>query len=130
MSEPIAVAFVEVRPDTSEFRTNAERELSAGLDRDVEVRGRVELDGVTNARREIDSLRSGLGNLGQGQQLQFQGLESATRDAQLLTQQLQEVARRRRGEAGHAVPAEPRAAARRPRRSRRSGPTRTVPLRA
>jgi hypothetical protein len=91
VSEPIAVAFVEVRPDTSEFRTNAERELSAGLDRDVEVRGRVELDGVTNARREIDSLRSGLSNIGEGQQLQFQGLDEATRDAQLLTQQLQEV---------------------------------------
>lgn len=91
MSEPIAVAFVEVRPDTSEFRTNAERELSAGLDREVEVRGRVELDGVTNARREIDSLRSGLENIGTGQQLQFAGLDEATRDASLLKEQLQEV---------------------------------------
>lgn len=116
MSEPIAVAFVEVRPETDEFRTDTEREL-AGLGDDFTVRGDVELQGLDQARRDVEglagaltglptrqlrfdglgqarddvqSLREGLGDLS-GQQLQFAGLEDAIQDTEALREGLVQV---------------------------------------
>lgn len=89
MSEPIAVAFVEVRPETEDFKANAERDIQALTD-DVTIRGEVELDGITDARRQVANLGQDLSGLG-GEQLQFRGLESAVADTKLLQDELQRV---------------------------------------
>lgn len=91
MSEPIAVAFVEVRPETNDFRANAERELRADLGADLEIRGNVRLDGLADARREVDALAAGVSDVS-GQQLQFPGLDAAGRDAEALTASLGQAA--------------------------------------
>lgn len=89
MSEPIAVAFVEVRPETDDFKANAERDIQALTD-DVSIRGKVELDGITQARREVADLGSDLSGIGD-QQLQFEGLQGAVADATALGQEVRKV---------------------------------------
>lgn len=90
MSEPIAVAFVEVRPETDDFKANAQRDVQA-LSDDLTIQGKVELQGLTAARRDASDLRSELAGLGGQQQLQFPGLEAATAEATALSTEVRDL---------------------------------------
>jgi hypothetical protein len=90
--QPIAVAFVEVRPDTDDFRANAEQQIREGVGTGpVDVKGQFQLAGLNEARREVGALTSDLRGVS-GQQLQFEGLEEAADDSRLLTEGLTDAA--------------------------------------
>lgn len=88
MPEPIAVAFVEVRPSVDDFKGAAERELQADLG-SVDVQGQVRLQGLAEAKADVGQLTRDLQGIS-GQQLQFPGLEDARLDAVALGDALQD----------------------------------------
>jgi hypothetical protein len=56
-NQPLAVAFVEVRPEVEDFRTNAEDQLRSDLADDaIPVRGEFQLGGLDRARADVDAL--------------------------------------------------------------------------
>ena len=90
--EPIAVAFVEVRPEVENFQAEAERELLGTLGQEgLDIRGRVQLEGISEARQDVEALTGELQGI-TGQQLQFAGLDDAVRSTDLLAQNLGEAA--------------------------------------
>lgn len=87
MPEPLAVAFVEVRPEVDDFRSDLEQQVQASEAADIPIRSTVELEGIPEARREIEGLGRDLRSATSGglqQQLQIEGLESATSEIDAL----------------------------------------------
>lgn len=87
MPEPLAVAFVEVRPEVDDFRSDLEQQVQASEAADIPIRSTVELEGIPEARREIEGLGRDLRSATSGglqQQLQIEGLESATTEIDAL----------------------------------------------
>lgn len=58
---PIAVAFVEVRPEAENFQAQAEADLQAGIGQDaLKVNANLELGGIPAARQQVDGLTADL----------------------------------------------------------------------
>ena len=57
MPEPIAVAFVEIRPDTAAFQSEADAEVRSALGGDpIGVPAQLEVGGINEAKRELDAV--------------------------------------------------------------------------
>ena len=88
---PIAVAFVEIRPEASDFGAEAEAEIRESLGPEgFDVQGNLKLNGLETAKRDVDALTRSLETA--GGQLRIEGLETASTDAEALQATLAETA--------------------------------------